>query len=152
MAARCHLRPILKGMATPTWLKAAIDHIPRWIEFQMRLMEQPGCTIAVVYQGKLLLEAAFGHADIARGEPLTPRHRFRVASHSKSFTAAGVMKLREQGKVHLDARAGDYVKGLHAKSARATIGQLLSHSAGFVRDGLDSGYFLDRRPFFNERE
>ena len=85
-------------------------------------------------------------------EPLTPRHRFRVASHSKSFTAAGIMKLREQGKLHLDAPAGDYVKGLHKESARARIGQLLSHSAGFVRDGLDSGYFLDRKPFFNEQE
>src|SRR6185295_13733864 len=64
----------------------------------------------------------------------------------------GIMKLREKGEVHLDARAGDYVKGLHKDSARARIGQLLSHSAGFVRDGLDSGYFLDRKPFFNEKE
>ena len=26
-----------------------------------------------------------------------PRHRLRIASHSKTFTAAGVMLLREQG-------------------------------------------------------
>ena len=31
-----------------------------------------------------------------REERLTPRHRFRIASHSKSFTAAGIMKLRER--------------------------------------------------------
>ena len=38
-------------------------------------------------------------ADLSTGEALTPRHRFRVASHTKSFTAAGILKLREQGKL-----------------------------------------------------
>jgi CubicO group peptidase (beta-lactamase class C family) len=134
------------------WLKAALDYVPLYLDYQVRLQHHPGCVIAIVQRGKVIAEHAFGAANLATGEPLTPRHRFRVASHSKSFTAAGVLKLREQGKLHLDARVGDYVGALHAKSARARIGQLLSHSAGFVRDGLDSGYFLDRREFFNERE
>ena len=82
------------------WIGAALDYIPRWLEYQMRLSEQPGCVIAIAYKGKLVLEQAFGHADLAQGIALTPRHRFRVASHSKSFTAAGVLKLREQAKCH----------------------------------------------------
>lgn len=139
-------------MATPTWLKAAIEHIPRWIEFQMRLMEQPGCTIAIVHEGKLLLEAAFGQADLSRGELLTPRHRFRVASHSKSFAAAGVMKLREERQLRLDDEVGEYVDGLHPLVASATLAQLLSHTAGLVRDGADAGQWSDRRDFLDERE
>ena len=75
-------------------------------------------------------ERAFGTANLGTGEALTPRHRFRVASHSKSFTAAGIMKLREQRKLKLDDAAGDYVEGLHRDVARATIAQLLSHTAG----------------------
>src|SRR5215470_6763855 len=71
------------------WLAAALDYIPEWIDFQMRLTEQPGAVIAVRSEGKLVLERAFGHADAVAGVALTPRHRFRVASHSKSFTAAG---------------------------------------------------------------
>lgn len=134
------------------WLQAALDYIPSYLDYQVRLHHHPGCVIAVAQGGKVIFERAFGAANLATGEPLTPRHRFRVASHSKSFTATGVMKLRDQGKLHLDALAGDYVKGLHKQNARARIAQLLSHSAGFVRDGLDSGYFLDRRPFFNQQE
>ena len=134
------------------WLEAALDYIPSYLDYQLRMQHHPGCVVAVAHRNKVIFEHAFGFANLASSEPMTPRHRFRVASHSKSFTAAGMMKLREQDKVHLDARAGDYVKGLHKKSAEARIGQLLSHSAGFVRDGLDSGYFVDRRPFFNERE
>ena len=134
------------------WLQAALDYIPSFLDYQVRMQRHPGCVVAFAHRNKVISEHAFGAASLATGEPLTPRHRFRVASHSKSFTAAGVMKLREQRKLHLDAQAGDYVKGLNGKNAQARIGQLLSHSAGFVRDGLDSGYFLDRRPFFNDRE
>jgi len=106
------------------WLAAALDYLPRYIEHQVRLSEQPGCAIAVAYKGKLVLEQAFGHADLVAGSALTPRHRFWVASHSKSFIAAGVLKLREQRRVKLDDRVGDYVPNLHPKIAAATLGQL----------------------------
>ena len=99
-----------------------------------------------------MLEQAFGHADAVAGVALTPRHRFRVASHSKSFTAAGIMKLREQGKLQLDDPVGRHVKRLHPAVAQATIAQLLSHSAGLIRDGTDAGQWQDRRPFLNARE
>lgn len=132
------------------WLKPALDYVQQWLGFQMRLSGQPGCAIAVAHRGKIVLDTAFGHANALKNEKLTPRHRFRVASHSKSFTAAAVMKLREQGKLHLDDPAGKYVKGLHPTIAKATIAQLLSHTAGIFRDGLDSTYWEGRGPFANE--
>lgn len=134
------------------WLKAALDYIPQWLSYQMRQSEQPGCAIAIAERGRVVLEQAFGHANLLKGEILTPRHRFRVASHSKSFTAAGVMKLREQKRLRLDDTAGQYVSGLHPKIAEVTIAQLLSHSAGIVRDGTDLGQWMDRRPFRNANE
>jgi CubicO group peptidase (beta-lactamase class C family) len=134
------------------WLKAALDYTPQWLEYQMRESEQPGCVIAIVHKGKVVLERAFGYADIVTRAPLTPRHRFRVASHSKSFTAAGIMKLREAGRLGLDDRVGQHVEGLHPAIAAATIAQLLSHSAGIVRDGTDSGQWQDRRPFLDVGE
>ncbi|MGE5202055.1 MAG: serine hydrolase domain-containing protein [Acidobacteriota bacterium] len=134
------------------WLAAALDYIPLWIEYQMRLSELPGAIVAVARRGEVVLEQAFGHADLGRAVPLTPRHRLRVASHSKSFTAAGIMKLRERGKLRLDDPAGKYVRGLHPGVAQATVAQLLSHSAGIIRDGTDSGQWNDRRPFASEAE
>jgi CubicO group peptidase (beta-lactamase class C family) len=134
------------------WLTAALDYIPRWLDFQMQASQQPGCLMAIAHRETLVLERAFGAANLKTGEALTPRHRFRVASHTKSFTAAGVMKLREQGKLRLDDTAGQYVSGLHPAVARVTIAQLLSHTAGLIRDGDDAGQFLDRRPYYNARE
>ncbi len=135
-----------------TWLEAALDYIPSWLAFQMRQSEQPGCLVAIACHGEIVLEQAFGHADLGTGERLTSRHRFRVASHSKSFTAAGIMKLREQGKLGLDDNVGHHVSGLHKRVAETTIGQLLSHSAGLTRDGADAGQFTGRRPFLSTKE
>ncbi len=134
----------------PKWLNAALEYIPGWLEFQLRWHEQPGCVVAIAHRGRLALEAAFGQA--APGERLTPRHRFRVASHSKSFAAAAVMKLCEQADLKLGDAAGRYVKGLHPSLARVTVAQLLSHGGGVVRDGPDSGQFVDRRPFLDAAE
>ena len=134
------------------WLKAALGYAPQWIRHQMRLSEQPGCAVAIADRGRVVLEQAFGHADLAAGVKLTARHRFRVASHSKSFTAAGIMKLREQGRLGLDDPVGRHVEGLHPEVAQATIAQLLSHGAGIIRDGTDAGQWHDRRPFLGARE
>jgi CubicO group peptidase (beta-lactamase class C family) len=134
------------------WLEPAIDYIGQWLEIQMRISEQPGCVVAIGYKDHIVLEQAFGSADLSKGEPLTPRHRFRMGSHSKSFTAAGVMKLRELGKMKLDDTIGRYVPNLNPRIARTTLGQILSHSAGIVRDGKDAGQFSDRRPFLNRSE
>jgi len=132
------------------WLRAALDYLPRWIEHQMRLVQQPGCALAVAHRGKPLLDLALGVADERRGEALTPAHRFRVASHSKTFTAAGLLRLRDQGRCALDDAVGRWVDGLHPAVGRTTLAQLLSHSAGLVRDGNDAGQWAQRRAFLDE--
>ena len=134
------------------WLQSATGYIRDWIEFQLRASEQPGCIVAIAHRGKVVTEYAFGHANLVTGEKLTPRHRFRIASHSKSFTAAGIMKLRERRQLRLDDPVGQYGKGLHPQVSEATIAQVLSHSAGLTRDGVDSGQFIDSRPYLTERE
>jgi CubicO group peptidase (beta-lactamase class C family) len=131
------------------WVSRACDYVASWLEFQMRLSRLPGCIAVVMHGDQITLERAYGFANLATGELLTPRHRFRIASHSKSFTAAGIMKLREAGKLRLDDPIGEYVKGLHPRIAAATFSQILSHSAGIVRDGADAGFFEDRGPFPN---
>ena len=134
------------------WLQSALDYVPRWLGFQVERFKQPGCTVAIAHGSELVAEYAFGAANLRNGQALTPRHRFRIASHSKTFTASGVLLLREQDKLGLDDPIGRYVGGLHKDLARARIGELLSHGAGVIRDGDDSGQFQDRRPFITRDE
>src|SRR5262249_57290351 len=73
-------------------------------------------------------------------------------SHSKTFTAAGIMKLRERGALGLDDRIDAHVPGLHATLAESRLSQLLSHTSGVVRDGVTGDQWFDRRPFADETE
>lgn len=134
------------------WLRSALEYTTSWIDFQRELFDQPGVSLAVAHNGEVVLEHASGSADLISGEPLTPRHRFRVASHSKTFTAAGMMLLHEREQIRLDDRLGAYIADLTLEVSRVTIAQLLSHAAGLTRDGPDSGQFVDRRPFLTEAE
>jgi CubicO group peptidase (beta-lactamase class C family) len=143
---------MIRELPMDPWVKPAIDYFRLWMDHQIRSSQQPGCIVAIAYRGRVISEFALGHSNLVTSEKLTPRHRFRIASHSKSFTAAGLMKLREQRRVRLDDPVGQYVQGLHPQVAETTIGQILSHSAGFTRDGADAGQFTDQRPFLNARE
>jgi CubicO group peptidase (beta-lactamase class C family) len=134
------------------WLRSAVDYVGDWLEFQVETSQQPGCIIAITHRGNIVAEHAFGLADLDSCEKLTPRHRFRIASHSKAFTAAAILKLREQRKLKLDDTVGQYVRDLHPEVAETTIAQVLSHTAGLTRDGSDSGQFIDTRPYLSEKE
>ncbi|SIQ78551.1 serine hydrolase domain-containing protein [Bosea sp. TND4EK4] len=134
------------------WLSPALAYVESWLAFQRRHHDQPGVSVAIAEGTQIVLEAAFGSADLATGEPLTPRHGFRIASHSKSFTSAGILRLVEDGRLRLDDKVGSLIDGLHPEIAAVTVGQVLSNSAGLTRDGPDAGQFLDRKPYCDKAE
>src|SRR3569832_329395 len=104
-----------------TWLRSAIAYIGSWIEYQLATSQQPGVIVAIAHRGEVVAERAFGFANLDTVEKLSPRHRFRIASHSKSFTSAGIMMLREHRKLRLDDTIGLYVGGLHPRVAETTL-------------------------------
>ncbi|KAL6055227.1 LACTB protein [Balamuthia mandrillaris] len=69
----------------------------------------PGCTIAVMKEGELVWSHALGLADVENAVGMRPNHLMRVASISKSMTAAAVGLLWERGKLDLDAPVKRYV-------------------------------------------
>jgi D-alanyl-D-alanine carboxypeptidase len=129
------------------WLDAALDYIPSWLEFQLRVLRQPGCIIAIAHRGRIVLQRAFGYASGANRERLTPLHRFRAASQTKTFTATGILKLQESGMLQLDDPIEKYVPALDRSIGALKISEVLCHGAGIIRDGTDCGYFYDRKPY-----
>ena len=72
--------------------------------------------------------AGFGVADTAAKRPMTPQTKFRMASHSKLFTATAVMQLREQGKLRLDDPVSKYLPWFRVKAADRTTRRSPSRS------------------------
>ena len=83
-------------------VRAQIDLFSAWLEGQIAIRGLPGIVVGVVSGDDLVWAEAFGHADVASGRPMAIDTRFRMASHSKLFTATAIMQLREQGMVRLD--------------------------------------------------
>lgn len=94
----------------------------------------PSLALAVVEQGRIVYEQAFGHADLASGRPATVHTAYALASATKPITATAVLQLAERGRIDLDAPAQRYLGRLHLRApaggGRPRVFQLLGHSAG----------------------
>ena len=80
---------------------------------------------------------------------LTTDHRFRIASHSKTFTATAVVRLAERGPCCASTtRWGSGCPSWPAAPiAAVTLRELLAHGGGVVRDGRDGDHWQLARPF-----
>lgn len=121
-------------------VEAMAPEITAYFEAYMKNAHVPGLVFGVVKDGRLVLVRGLGVQDVETGQPVTPESRFRIASMSKAFTALAILKLRDAGKLSLDAPAERYVpemKGWRyptADARRIRVTDLLHHLAGFVED------------------
>jgi CubicO group peptidase (beta-lactamase class C family) len=113
-----------------------------WIEGQIAYRGLPGVAVGVVSDQELVWAKGFGFADVKAKLPMAASTKFRMASHSKLFTAIAIMQLREEGKLGLDDPVVKYLPWFKAKPAGdddgpITVEQLLSHSSGLQREAGD---------------
>jgi serine-type D-Ala-D-Ala carboxypeptidase/endopeptidase len=100
----------------------------------------PGLAYGIVADGRLAYVQTFGSRTLDPNEIVTPDSLFRIASMSKAFTALAILKLRDEGRLSLDALAETYVPEMRTwryptgDSPRIRVRDLLSHTAGFVTD------------------
>ncbi|MGD9903501.1 MAG: serine hydrolase domain-containing protein [Vicinamibacterales bacterium] len=110
-----------------------------WLEGQMLSRHLPGIAVGVVADQDLVWARGFGFADTAARVAMTPQTKFRMASHSKLFTATAVMQLREQGKLGLDDPVTRHLPWFRVVAADPddrpiTIEELLTHGSGLPRE------------------
>ncbi len=110
-----------------------------WIRGQIAYRNLPGIAVGVIQDQQLVWAEGFGFADIAAKTPMTPATKFRMASHSKLFTATAIMQLRDAGKVHFDDAVITYlpwfkIHSVNTDDPAITIEELLTHSAGLPRE------------------
>ncbi|MDH3733101.1 MAG: beta-lactamase family protein [Gemmatimonadota bacterium] len=95
----------------------------------------PGLTVAVVRDGSVLYEGAFGVRELGGDEELTSHHIFHFASVSKPFVATAIVQLVEQGKMELDDPVTQHLPYFRLADDRyrsITIRDMLNHTAGMV--------------------
>jgi CubicO group peptidase (beta-lactamase class C family) len=93
----------------------------------------PGCVCAVSQNGKVVVNRAYGSADLERGVPLSPGTLFDIGSTRKQFIAAAVLLLVEEKRLSLSDDVRKYLPELPDYGHTITLDHLLTHTSG-IRD------------------
>jgi CubicO group peptidase (beta-lactamase class C family) len=122
------------GLVLPAVAQRAFDaatierRTDQWLKAYVAAGDFSG--VVLIGQGdQILLEKAYGKADFQRDVANQIGTRFRIASLSKTFTAAAIELLAAQGKLSLQDHLSQYVGGI-PNGDKITVEQLLSHESG----------------------
>jgi CubicO group peptidase (beta-lactamase class C family) len=108
---------------------AAIEHrTDQWLKPYVAAGDFSG--VVLIAQGdRILFKKAYGKADFQKDISIQVETRFRIASLSKTFTAAAIELLIAQGKLSLKDPLSKYVSGIQ-NADKITVEHLLLHESG----------------------
>jgi CubicO group peptidase (beta-lactamase class C family) len=108
----------------PHRVQAAIDEL-------VASGQDIGLQVAVMHQGRMVVDAVAGVADQRTGEPVTPGTLFFAASTGKGIASSVVHVLAERGELAYDQRVAEVWPEFGARGKGAvTLADVLVHAAG----------------------
>ncbi len=120
-----------------------VEDLESFLEAQMRLLEVPGVSLAIINDGKVVYHTVKGYAEIKNKKEVTNNTIFEGASLSKPVFAYLVMKLVEEGKLALDKPLHLYLPyediAYDERYKKITARMVLSHTTGFPNWRPDNG-------------
>lgn len=106
--------------------------VDQWVKAELRAQPIPGLSLAVLTNGQPLIVKGYGLANVEHGVPVKAETLFQSGSMGKQFTAAAVLMLVEEGKLHLEDRITQYFPNAPGSWTNVTLRHLLTHTAGFT--------------------
>jgi CubicO group peptidase (beta-lactamase class C family) len=129
-------RPAAPEVAAPTLpVRPPVEVVEALPQLAERLRRQGEAgrfmgAVLVARGDEILFRQAYGVADVATGAPLQIDSRFRLASISKQFTAAAILRLQDEGKLSVDDPVCQWIQPCPAAWAPIRLHHLLSHTSG----------------------
>jgi len=137
------------GQSQPTTqsMQRDIERFEQRLDLIRRSLDVPGMSVAVLYRQEVVLARGFGTVDLAKGTAASESTPYPIASLTKTFASALIMRLVETGKLDLDEPLSTYdptyaswCAGLKARnmpaarnyncdSERITVRHHLTHTA-----------------------
>jgi len=125
-------------VSTPETLAAKLDQLVRVAQREKRM---PSLSAAILRDGEVVWETALGLADVESDVEATPDTQYRIGSITKTFTAAAIMQLRDEGKLDLEDTLDRHLEGA---AHRPTMRRLLSHGSGLQRETQNDSWLTLR--------
>jgi CubicO group peptidase (beta-lactamase class C family) len=130
----------------PEALHTKLERRVRQVQRDSRIL---GVAAGVVRAGDLVWSVGIGAGDIELPtEPPSADTAFAIGSISKTFTAALVMMLREEGRLGLNDHLGDHLPG--HRHTQITLRELLAHASGLQREPVGDVWDAMTMPSIDE--
>ena len=117
-----------------------MESIEGFVVEQLAAWEVPGCAIAAVRDGDVVLAGGWGRRDVDTDLPVTSGTLFAIGSTTKAFTAATVGAVVDDGLLEWARPLRDYVPDLRLHDRvvtdRVSVVDFLSHRSGLPRHDL----------------
>ena len=113
-----------------------LDSLKNVLDSIAKANDVVGMGVSVVEKGEIIWNHQYGYLKAQNKAAVDSLTLFQCASISKPITALGVLKLYEEGKLHLDSNVNKYLKGWQLKGNRltrdssVTVRMLLNHTGG----------------------
>jgi CubicO group peptidase (beta-lactamase class C family) len=106
-----------------------------------------GYQIVVARRGKVFMDIAGGVRDLEKNLPMERNSQLRMASITKSVTAAGILILADRGLLSLDDPVSKHLAGFeNDPSNKITIRHLLLHQSGIINFATFVGDITQNSP------
>jgi CubicO group peptidase (beta-lactamase class C family) len=94
--------------------------------------ETPGAAVMIVEGGRVVFEKGYGVAHFKDNRHISPHTTFELASCSKAFTGAAILRLYEQGKLKLEDDVREFIPELPVYDPKHPIHilELSRHTSG----------------------
>ena len=119
-----------------------VRKLERCLDDEQATGRLPTLVVGLVRDGSLVWWGARGLTGVAAGGPATTATQYRVGSITKTFVAATVLRLRDEGALELNDAVGQHLPEL--AGLPITVAQLLSHTSGLRAE--TPGPWWERRP------
>ncbi len=145
--------------SSPAGSSTALDpamagRLQRSLDRYAKRYRLPGASVTITWPDGRHWTGSTGFADVAARRAVTADTAFSIASMSKTFTAALVLKLVEEGRVQLDTPVANLLPDVRIGTPgrripkAITIRMLLDHTSGladfFFGKGVDKALLADR--------
>lgn len=96
--------------------------------------------VLIAQEGEIILKKGYGLADDEEQRPFTAETPFVIGSISKQFTAAAILQLEMEGKLHTGDLISDYLPDVPPDKTNITIHHLLTHTSGLLQFHAQSDF------------
>lgn len=136
------MRPLFALLASAVLCLAAdlsrqLDGFDAAAEKALQRQNVPGAAVGIIQDGKVVFARGYGFRDLKSRSAVTPKTIFATGSVTKSFTAAVLATLVDQGKLDWDKPVRDYLPWFRlydpVATELATVRDMLSHRTGLPR-------------------